>query len=71
MKTSETGPRQRSRATSKTIGARIKTATLQSAENLELQSQIREAAYYKALERGLAPGHELDDWLTAEKEINQ
>ncbi len=25
-------------------------------------------AYYHALERGFDPGHELDDWLTAEQE---
>ncbi|SES65225.1 Protein of unknown function [Nitrosomonas marina] len=71
MKTSETKPQQRSRATSKTIGERVKAAKTQPTENLELHSQIREAAYYRALERGLAPGHELDDWLTAEKEFNQ
>jgi hypothetical protein len=28
------------------------------------------AAYYKALARGFAPGHELDDWLAAEKEAD-
>lgn len=27
-------------------------------------------AYYKAEERGFMPGHELDDWLTAETEVN-
>ena len=31
---------------------------------------IAEAAYYRARERGFAPGMELDDWLEAEKEIN-
>ncbi|HBV21524.1 MAG TPA: hypothetical protein DEF07_07380 [Nitrosomonas sp.] len=33
--------------------------------------RIKEAAYYKALVRGFTPGHELDDWLAAEKEENQ
>lgn len=27
-------------------------------------------AYYKAEQRGFVPGHELDDWLTAETEVN-
>jgi Protein of unknown function (DUF2934) len=27
-------------------------------------------AYYKAEERGFAPGHMWDDWLAAEREIN-
>ncbi len=29
------------------------------------------AAYYKAERRGFAPGHELDDWLEAEQEIDE
>jgi hypothetical protein len=29
---------------------------------------IAEAAYYKALARGFAPGHDQDDWLEAKKE---
>lgn len=30
---------------------------------------IAEAAYYKAVRRGFAPGHELSDWLEAEADI--
>ena len=30
---------------------------------------IAERAYYKAERRGFAPGHELDDWLAAEREM--
>jgi hypothetical protein len=33
--------------------------------------RIREAAYFKAEKRGFAPGHELDDWLEAEQEIDE
>lgn len=33
------------------------------------QAQIAEAAYYRALARGFAPGCELDDWLAAEREL--
>ena len=32
---------------------------------------IAERAYYLAAERGFAAGAELDDWLTAEREIDQ
>lgn len=28
-----------------------------------------ECAYYKAEARGFEPGHEVDDWLTAESEV--
>lgn len=31
---------------------------------------IREAAYFLAQARGFAPGHELDDWLAAERQID-
>ncbi len=40
------------------------------ATNGRLQ-RIREAAYRKAEERGFAPGHELDDWLEAEREVDE
>jgi hypothetical protein len=33
--------------------------------------RIREAAYFKAEKRGFAPGHELDDWLEAEEEVDE
>jgi hypothetical protein len=32
--------------------------------------RIREVAYLKAQGRGFAPGHELDDWLEAEAEVD-
>jgi len=34
------------------------------------QDRIREAAYYKAMNRRFAPGCELVDWLAAEKEVD-
>jgi len=33
-------------------------------------ARIAEAAYLTALQRGFAPGYEMDDWLAAEKEID-
>lgn len=35
-----------------------------------LESRIRELAYLKAERRGFAPGHELEDWLEAERELS-
>jgi hypothetical protein len=37
----------------------------------ELQSQIAEAAYYRAERRGFQPGFEIEDWLVAEAETRQ
>jgi hypothetical protein len=31
---------------------------------------IREVAYYKAMSRRFIPGHELVDWLAAEREVD-
>lgn len=35
------------------------------------QAMIAEAAYYLAEQRAFAPGHELEDWLCAECEIDR
>jgi hypothetical protein len=35
----------------------------------ELRKLISEAAYYRAKQRGFAPGHELEDWVQAEAEV--
>ena len=31
---------------------------------------IAEAAFYRAEKRGFAPGHEMDDWIAAESEVD-
>lgn len=36
----------------------------------ERSRRIAEAAYYRAEKRGFCPGCEMDDWLEAEKEID-
>ena len=35
------------------------------------EAMIRDAAYYHFAKRGYAPGHELDDWLAAEAEMER
>jgi hypothetical protein len=37
----------------------------------EKQLMISEAAYYRAENRGFAPDHELEDWLEAEKQVQE
>jgi hypothetical protein len=37
----------------------------------ERRLRIELAAYFKAEERGFAPGHEMHDWLEAERELDQ
>jgi hypothetical protein len=34
------------------------------------QAMISDAAYYLAEQRDFSPGHELDDWLAAEREVD-
>jgi Protein of unknown function (DUF2934) len=34
-------------------------------------ASIAEAAYFRSQNRGFLPGHELEDWLAAEEEIDQ
>jgi Protein of unknown function (DUF2934) len=44
------------------------TATQPSVD--QIQAMISTAAYYLAAERHFSPGHELDDWLEAERRIH-
>lgn len=43
-------------------------ASIDAAERVRL---VAEDAYYRAEARGFASGHELDDWLQAEAEIER
>ena len=36
----------------------------------ERAERIRKAAYFRAAERGFEPGHELEDWLAAERSVD-
>ncbi len=40
-------------------------------EQLQRHALIAEAAFKIAEQRGFAPGHELDDWLAGEREVDQ
>jgi len=51
----------------KSAALRPKARTMAGEDRLRL---IAEAAYYRAEQRGFAPGRELEDWLAAEIEID-
>lgn len=36
----------------------------------ERYNKIAQAAYYRAEQRGYEPGHEVEDWLAAEAEVD-
>lgn len=38
-------------------------------EPTDTAARIAELAYYKAEKRGFEPGHEMEDWLEAEREL--
>lgn len=40
------------------------------AQNLERDQKIRSRVYERYLERGQQAGHDLEDWLQAEREID-
>ncbi len=69
METIVTKPQNRSSKPTAKRAKKTQTHTDNGASKSQLR--IKEAAYYKALVRGFTPGHELDDWLAAEKEENQ
>ena len=37
----------------------------------DVSKLIAEEAYYRAQQRGFQPGHELEDWIAAEKEVRR
>lgn len=46
------------------------TERASTASESDRHGRIALAAYYRANVRGFEPGHELDDWLAAEREID-
>lgn len=40
-------------------------------QGVDVTRRIAEAAYYRAQRRGFEPGHELEDWIAAEKEVRR
>jgi hypothetical protein len=44
-------------------------ATVVTVVTVDAAGAVAERAYFKALSRGFAPGHELEDWVAAEREV--
>lgn len=55
--------------TAKNKTASDSNASLKTIDIPDSDSKIAELAYFKAESRGFEPGHELDDWLEAEREF--
>lgn len=56
--------------TSTTGEGRFGTALAGSIGPGERQHMVQEAAYYRYVQRGFVHGHDLDDWLAAEAELD-
>lgn len=55
----------------KNVAADVSNSSTQSQSDPAVRyTMIAEAAYYRAERRGFAPGHELDDWLLSEAEVD-
>lgn len=37
--------------------------------SVQYERMVREAAYFRYVQRGYEPGHDIDDWLAAEAEL--
>jgi aryl-alcohol dehydrogenase-like predicted oxidoreductase len=48
----------------------LRFCPLPQAETGDRNAMIAEAAYFRAQRHGFTPGHELEDWIAAEKEID-
>jgi len=49
----------------------VKTDTRANLVPINLDDEIRRLAYLLSERRGFEPGHETDDWFTAEREVRQ
>jgi hypothetical protein len=48
----------------------LRFCVVQSVSAEERQEQIATEAYFRAQRRGFAAGHEVEDWLEAEREVD-
>jgi len=49
----------------------VKSETRPNVVPINLEDEVRRLAYLLSERRGFEPGHEAEDWLTAEREIRQ
>jgi DUF2934 family protein len=66
----KTTPRRSTRSAAPRVARVPGRATRLDVSPQERQRMIEEAAYYRAQQRGFAPGNEVEDWIAAETEID-
>jgi Protein of unknown function (DUF2934) len=66
---SEAPVAKKPRAPRKTLTTKTATAMAAESSSEDVGGMIATAAYYLAAARNFTPGHELDDWLEAERSI--
>ena len=49
----------------------VKSETRPNVVPINLEDEIRRLAYLLSERRGFEPGHEAEDWITAEREVRQ
>lgn len=70
IKTNGKGRRSKHSAAKETLHLKEKPEAAKAVAKVsELDDQIATAAYFLAERRGFEPGHELDDWLSAERQV--
>jgi hypothetical protein len=62
-------PEQQPQAEATQEAAQDPVGEAQSGSAEPREQAIAQAAYYKAEQRGFEPGHEMEDWLDAEREV--
>jgi hypothetical protein len=69
LKVTDGKPSKRTKATAKsdTLHLKAKHLIATPIDTAGIVSMIATEAYHRAARRGFEPGHELDDWLHAEK----
>ncbi len=65
-------PAVRTRAPRKSAAAaaKAKSSVASFVDPGQRAALIAEAAYFRAQKRGFAPGHEVEDWLAAEADVD-
>jgi DUF2934 family protein len=56
---------------SNAVGTRVEVLSTAGLSSSDLQHEIAIAAYFLAEQRNFSPGHELDDWLSAERQVRE
>lgn len=62
--------RAKATATSGSQPALLRSGHQPFVDPVQRREMITAAAYFNAEHRGFAPGHELDDWLAAENQVD-